>query len=279
MRIALVANSGSGSGDAAAAERLLSGSGADVTSFEPGDAAAAAGAGADRVVVAGGDGSIGVAAAAAARASVPLAVVPVGTANDFAAALGLPDEIEAAVELAVAGEVTQMLELGRLGDRPFVNVASIGLPPVAAMKASGLKAALGPLAYAVGAVRAGLTADPVECSVTCGSEVVHSGAVWQVTVACTGAFGGGAEIDADPADGALDAVVIPASSRAALAWRAYGLRSGRIDRQRDVDARRCPVVRIEAPPETAVNIDGELAELGAGEFTVERHGFDLVVPG
>jgi diacylglycerol kinase family enzyme len=204
-------------------------------------------------------------------------VIPAGTANDFARAMELPDDIDQAAELAVAGEVTRDLDLGRLGDRPFVNVASAGLPPVAAREAEGMKKALGPFAYAIGAARAGFSADPFACSVRCDGEDIHVGDAWQVTVACSGAFGGGSEVDADPNDGALDVIVIPAGSRAALAWRAYGLRTGRIDRQREVGAHRCAAARIEAPAETELNVDGELTELGAGEFSVTRHAFRLVV--
>ncbi len=47
-----------------------------------------------------------------------------------------------------------------------------------------MKAVLGPLAYAVGAVRAGVEADPVDCVVRCDGSEIHSGAAWQVTVAC-----------------------------------------------------------------------------------------------
>ena len=85
---------------------------------------------------------------------------PVGTANDFARALGLPEDLAEAVELAATGRRTERLDLGRVGERPFVNAASAGLSPVAAREAHGLKRALGPLAYTVGALRAGLFADP-----------------------------------------------------------------------------------------------------------------------
>src|SRR5919202_590514 len=83
--------------------------------------------GPDRIAVAGGDGTIGPVAAIAGRLDVPLAVIPAGTANDFARANGLPaDPVEAAA-LAARGTALRRLELGRLADgRPFVNVASAG---------------------------------------------------------------------------------------------------------------------------------------------------------
>ena len=133
----------------------------------------------------------------AGRLGVPLGVIPGGTANDFVRACELPlDPVEAA-ELAVASTSLRRLELGRLGDgRPFVNVASAGLASVAARRAAPLKPRLGPLAYAVGAVRAAATAAPLPCAVRADGETVFEGEAWQVIVAVTGAFGGGSEVGA-----------------------------------------------------------------------------------
>lgn len=275
--IALIANPKSGSGEGARVGGLLRSHGAELLEFDLGDEEKAAASEADRVVIAGGDGSIAPAALAAGKAGKPLAVIPVGTANDFARATDLPSDVEEASELAATGERTRALDVGHIGDRPFVNVASAGLPPVAAREAEGMKKALGPLAYAVGAVRAGLSASPLECSVSCDEETLHDGGAWQVTVACSGAFGGGSSVEADPRDGKLDVVVIPAGSRFALAWRAYGLRSGRIDRQREVEAHRCSHATLHAPASTVLNVDGDLAKLGEGKFTITQHAFELVV--
>src|SRR3954447_24928388 len=78
----------------------------------------------DRIVVSGGDGSIAPVAERAGALGVPLAVIPAGTANDFARANGIPSDLRAAAELAVQGTTLRSLELGRLSTgRPFVNVA------------------------------------------------------------------------------------------------------------------------------------------------------------
>jgi len=229
------------------------------------------------VVVAGGDGSIAPVAELAGKAGIPIAVVPAGTANDFARALGLPGDPMEACELALRGERLVRLELGRVGDRPFVNVASAGLPPAAARRASGLKRALGPFAYAVGALRAGLAARALDCRLECDGREVHRGPAWQVTVACSGAFGGGASVEADPADGRLDAVAIPAGSRLALAWRAYGLRTGRVERQSAVESVRCREAALESAREFSMNVDGEVCRFGPARFTVEPGAYEVVV--
>jgi diacylglycerol kinase family enzyme len=274
----LVVNPRSGSSQPEAIEERLASGGAEIRTVAVGEAEAADAEGADRVVVAGGDGSIAPVAEIAGRAGVPLAVVPAGTANDFARALGIPDDLEEACELALRGERLVSHELGRVGDRPFVNVASAGLPPAAAREAHGLKKALGPLAYAVGAVRAGLTAKALDCTLTCDGREVHRGPAWQVTVACSGAFGGGASVEADPADGRLDGVAIPAGSRPALAWRAYGLRSGRVERQAAVTSVRCREALLEAAKPFSMNVDGEVCRFGPARFSVEPGAFEVVVP-
>jgi diacylglycerol kinase (ATP) len=230
----------------------------------------------DRIVVAGGDGSVGPAAETAARAGVPLAVVPVGTANDFARALGIPLDRVQACRLAVEGSDTRLLELGWMGERPFVNLASTGLSPVAAAKAHGLKRIFGPLAYSVGALRAGVSTKPIRCRVSCDGRPLFDGRAWQVSVAVTGAFGGGSGIDADPHDGELDVVVIAATSRARLVVRAYGFRAGRLKSQRGVLSARGHEVDIRTGGETGFNVDGELVEADGGRFRAQLEAFRVV---
>jgi diacylglycerol kinase (ATP) len=275
--IALLANPQSGSGEADRVEALLRDHGAEVRRFGLDEADRVIGANPRRVVVAGGDGSIGCAAEVAARVQAPLAVVPVGTANDFARAVEIPLDPAAAAELAALGSRTRALDLGEVGERPFVNAASAGLSPVAARKAHGLKRALGPLAYAVGALRAGLTAQPLRCEVSCDGEELFAGSAWQVTVACTGAFGGGAAVEADPEDGVLDVVVIEATSRQRLAIHAYGMRAGRVERHAGVITGSGREVGVDTERGTDFNIDGELVEADRLRFTVRQRAFEVVV--
>ena len=276
-RIALLANPRSGAGDASEVELKLEARGAVVERFAISEHEAAAASGADRLAIAGGDGSIGCAAEAAASAGVALAVIPVGTANDFARVLELPTELEGACRLAVEGGETRRLDLGRMGARPFVNVASAGLAPVAARQAAGLKRALGSLAYAVGALRAARGASPIRCRVSCDGDEVFAGRAWQLTVACTGAFGAGASVDANPADGKLDVITIEATSRLALVRRAYGLRAARVESQRGVASGRGSEVFVDVPEGTPFNVDGEIVEAGTSRFGIEPAAFEVVV--
>ena len=284
LRIALIANPGSGSAEEADLDALLGDADGEieVERFPIERAAEAAECGAERIVVAGGDGSIAPAAEASARAGIELAVIPAGTANDFAARMGLPEDPAEAAKLALGGRRTRAVDLARAGERAFVNVASLGLSPAAADSAEDLKAKLGALAYTVGALRAAGSEQPIGCRVACDGGELFEGEAWQVMIGCTGAFGGGSQIEADADDGQLDAVVIEGGSRAALAKHAMGLRIGSVEKQKGVYSRRCSAVEVELREAGKLNIDGELVgceELGGERirFTIEARALSLVI--
>jgi diacylglycerol kinase (ATP) len=281
VRIALAANRASGGGlDPEPLAAAMRSHGAEVAIFESDELERAAEWGPQRLVVASGDGTIGGVAELAGRLDVPLAVIGGGTANDFSRAYGLPaDPIDAAV-LAATETHERPLELGRLADgHPFVNVASAGLASVAGRNAVPLKPRLGPLAYAVGAVRAAATGRPLPVTVRADDRTVFDGDCWQVIVAVSGAFGAGSGVaEANPDDGVLDVVILPSGSRATLARRAWGLRTRTIAQQHDVPHERARVVEVDLPPGREINVDGEFRERGLERVTVTPRAFRLVVP-
>lgn len=296
MRLTLIANPRSGTApEPEALEALLAADGAHVSYVpieqiadkdggELQDGALDAvrdGGSPDRIVVAGGDGSVGPAALCAAKLGVPLAVIAVGTANDFARAKDLPlGDLEAACALArdPAARIAHA-ELGMAGARPFVNAAAAGLSVAAAHAAKPHKSRLGPLAYAVGAVKAGATATPLRCSVTTDGEHRYRGGAWQVVVGVTGAFGGGSEIGVVSAhDAMLDVAVVPAGSRAGLVRRAYGMKTGKLTSQSDVAHERGKQIEVEVAGHATFNVDGETCRCEPACFTMHPGGFDVVIP-
>jgi len=80
------------------------------------------------VVAAGGDGTVGAVAAALVDTEATMAVLPVGTLNHFAKELGIPLELEAAVEIALTGAI-RAIDVGEVNGRVFVNNSSLGLYP------------------------------------------------------------------------------------------------------------------------------------------------------
>jgi diacylglycerol kinase family enzyme len=107
---------------------------------------------------------------------------------------------------------------------------------------------------------------------------VFEGGCWQLIVAVSGAFGGGSGVaEADPDDGVLDVVVLPAGTRIGLARRAYGLRRQTIAQQRDVPHEQGRVIEVDLPPGSEINVDGEIRQGGLERVTVEPRAFRLVV--
>jgi diacylglycerol kinase family enzyme len=281
MRIALVANrlSGSGRTDADRIEKLLTVRGAEVCAVGLDELDDPLPDGLARLVVAGGDGSIGVVARTARNAGLPLAVLPTGTANDFATALGLPRDLDAACALAVDPDsATQRREIGVVGGHPFVNAAAAGLSAVASRLAKPHKARLGRFAYAVGAARAGVTAPHTSCRVRCDGDVVFDGDAWQIVVAVSGAFGGGSNIGGTlPDDEKLDVAVVPAASRLSLVLHGYRMRRGMLTQADDVPHHRGREIEVDLPSDTEFNVDGDLRSFDPARFTLLDGGVDVVV--
>jgi diacylglycerol kinase family enzyme len=92
---------------------------------DPGEIAAASDA--EVLGMAGGDGSLAAVAAAALERDVPLVVVPFGTRNHFARDAGLDRDDPLAALAAFADGVERRVDVGRVGDRLFLNNVSLGV--------------------------------------------------------------------------------------------------------------------------------------------------------
>ncbi len=84
-------------------------------------------AGADVLGMAGGDGSLAAIADVAIEQDVPFVVVPFGTRNHFARDLGLDRNDPIAALAAFDGGVERRVDVGRAGERLFLNNVSLGL--------------------------------------------------------------------------------------------------------------------------------------------------------
>jgi diacylglycerol kinase (ATP) len=125
----------------------------------------------DQIYVAGGDGTLnevinGVAEVPGALARVTFGLVPLGTGNDFARALGVPEDVSGALDVVAQGRVAEV-DLGRLGDRCFINVSAGGfVADVSDAVDPKLKSLAGKLAYLIGGAGALLDHEPVDLEVT-----------------------------------------------------------------------------------------------------------------
>ncbi|MFE9689550.1 diacylglycerol/lipid kinase family protein [Micromonospora sp. NPDC005806] len=157
--------------------------------------AEAADLGPDVLVVGGGDGTIGTAARLLAHRDIALGLLPLGTTNNFARTVGVPLDLDAAVEVLTAGKVIDV-DLGLVGDMRFTNHVGIGLSADIMLKAPPrLKRVTGRLAYPLTAL--GLLARHRPLRVTVRAEArEHEFVTHQVYVA-NGGFHAGRPITSD----------------------------------------------------------------------------------
>lgn len=129
---------------------------ADPVAGSPALTRLAVAAGADLVVAAGGDGTVRACAEALAGTGIPLAIVPLGTANLVARALGVPGQAGRALEVAFGGR-DQPVDLGRVAaaDEGMVFAAMAGIGLDAAVVGAAwpwVKRRVGWVAYGMAAV-------------------------------------------------------------------------------------------------------------------------------
>jgi diacylglycerol kinase (ATP) len=175
------------------------------------------GRGVDRLVVWGGDGTVRACIDAVGSAPVRLGIMPAGTANLLAANLGIPTDLEAALDVALSDR-WRRLDVGTVNGERFGVMAGVGFDALMIRRADdGLKDKLGRLAYVAAGV-GGVGRSAVGTRVEVDGETWFDGPTTCVLAGNLGdAFGGIVAFpEARPDDGLLDVGVVTADS--ALDW-------------------------------------------------------------
>lgn len=174
----------------------------------------------DSVVAMGGDGMAHLGLNACAHTEAVLGIVPAGTGNDFARAVGVPSHVRDAVNLIVEGH-TKRIDLSHVtnaeGQRWVGAVVSSGYDAKVNRATNETRLRLGALSYGYVALRELANFSPMQYEVTVDGETRELEAML-VAVANTGIIGGGMRIapDADYTDGLLDVTVIHPVGRGKL---------------------------------------------------------------
>lgn len=249
-----------------------------VLSTTPGDVGAAQArraleAGADLVIAVGGDGTVRACAEVLAGTAVPLAIVPTGSANLTAKALGLPPRASAALRVAFEGRERQ-IDLAVADGITFAAMAGIGLDAAVVGATSGvLKRAAGWTAYAAAAAGQMLRPRTTFTIRLDGGEPLIRRAHC-VTVGNSGALPGGfvilpaARLD----DGVLDVVVLAPAGP--FGWADVGYRVLAGSRRDDARLERfqARTVEIGAQAELPRQVDGEMIAPARSLTVAVQHG-------
>ncbi len=284
LQIAVIINPAAGQGRPVlkVANRVFKSAGVAWEAFithETGDARnlaeAAAKAGVDVVAVFGGDGTVNEAASGLVGSNVPLAILPGGTNNATSLAFGIPFDLEAACRLAANREAPrQTVDIARIGDRYFLQLAGVGLEAKLVENASReMKDRFGMLAYGLAALQA--LSDPPNAHyrlMFAEREVEVEG------VSCLIANGNNLGISSlGTSDGLLDIFVLRKADLGSLINLAARL-AGMGENPAVLPHYHASQVSIDADPPQVVQADGEIVGKTPVQVSLVPRALQIIVP-
>lgn len=210
------------------------------------------------VIVGGGDGSMSGTVDELVGKDCVFAPLPLGTANSFARTLGLPLDLDGAID-AIANGRRRRIDLGMIDGDYFVNAASLGLSPmIGETVPHRLKRYLGRIGYLLWAVKCSLDFRAFRLVIDDG---VRERRMWSTEVrVLNGPFHGGVALS-DKAQVDSGKIVIQAvvgRSRARLAWDWYAKFFRLRDRNAHTREFHGRSFRLETRPSQRISIDGEV---------------------
>ena len=254
--------------------------------FEEGDAVrmarAAAGAGAELVVAVGGDGTLNevVNGVMDVEWAGRLAVIPTGTANDFASGFEVPTDVEGALEVALEGRALEA-DVARANERYFINVSTGGFGATATEETpSEAKRLLGPWAYVVTGVKKFSELRPSKARFERPDAPDWDGEVMLFAVGNGKRTGGGSLLTprAELSDGELDVLIVPGMPRMEFVALLPDLRAGTHVDNPHVLYFRTERLVVETEEPLSVNVDGEPLSGTRFDYGVADRRLTIMVP-
>jgi YegS/Rv2252/BmrU family lipid kinase len=233
----------------------------------------------DRLIAAGGDGTMNRLAPWCIEHGCVLGVLPAGTGNDFARGLGIPLAPDAACRNLAHG-VVRRVDVGRIGEGIFLNVAHVGLGSEVSREVGAAdKHWWGRFSYLRRLLRRVRWRRGFRATIVCGG--LRRRSRWlEIAVANGGSFGGGHRIfEASSFDGRLDVIAIRARPlhRLLLIWvRAQLFNATPADPAVvKLHGEHCVIRHCHRHP---VSADGEPAGETPAEFQVQQQALRVTVP-
>lgn len=217
-----------------------------------------------RVIAGGGDGTlndvISILMKHHRNDDVTLGVFPLGTANDFARGAGIPsNDLKAALKLAAIGDPT-IIDVGRMNDEYFLNVASGGFgSEITASTPQKLKKALGGVAYTLMGIAKLSDLKPYRCSVHIAGETAVETTMLVMAVGNNRFAGGGFDVapKANVKDGLLDIAVLASFEKSEIEHITRELADPFNAENKFLFYRQAADFTIESNRPLHINLDGE----------------------
>jgi diacylglycerol kinase (ATP) len=237
------------------------------------------------IVAAGGDGTLNevVNGIGENLGAAAVGLIPLGTGNDFARTIGVPADVDAAVDLIRAAQ-TRAVDLVRVTSdevRYFVNVSAGGFSGLVNEKMTpDMKKTWGPLAYLRGAAAALSELRAYQTTLAFDNAESLRIELYNVVVANGRYVAGGTEIapEASVDDGLLDVVLIPKRSTAELALVAAQIALGTHLSNDAIIFRRASKLTVNSKPGMWFNVDGELVGNEPARFEILPRALNFIAP-
>ncbi len=239
----------------------------------------------DMVVAAGGDGTLNevINGIAEHTEKIKVGLVPLGTGNDFARMLALPDSIDGCIDVLNAGCVRQ-IDLVRVTSdqiRYFVNVSAGGFSGTVGEKLTAeIKKSWGPLAYLRCAAEALPELRAYRTQIVFDDTSVLELDLYNAIIANGRYVAGGTPVAPEAAidDGLLDVVLVPEAPAGNIAVVVAQIMLGKHLASETIVFRRAAKVSIHSTPGMWFNVDGELVGNDPAVFEVIPRALQFVVP-
>lgn len=231
------------------------------TPDDPGSGLAkkAAAEGAEVVIAAGGDGTIHAVASGLIGTTSILGIIAMGTMNNLANSLSIPDTVEGACAIIAKGE-TKKIDIGNINNHVFLEVAGIGLEAVLFPAAEEIKSygLLSTIRGAIDGLISLFSFKPASIRVSFDGQKSRNYKVLQVTI-CNSPYYG-VHLQVAPGtlmdDGLLDVVIYKNFSKIEFIRHGISITKGRRILEPKITRRKVKTLHITADYPVAVHADG-----------------------
>jgi diacylglycerol kinase (ATP) len=233
----------------------------------------------DLVIVGGGDGTLNAAVDALVDTQLPLGILPLGTANDLARTLEIPNSLSEACKIIADGNLRR-IDLGWVNGKHFFNVASLGLSvKITQRLTKEVKRRWGVFAYAATSLQVIWGARPFTAEIVINGESVRVKTV-QIAVGNGRYYGGGMTVadDATIDDQRLDLYSLEIKHWWQIILLLPAMRQGRHIHWESVRSLQGQEIKVYTRKPRPINTDGEITTYTPAHFRVISKAIAVLVP-
>lgn len=223
------------------------------------------------IMVSGGDGSINICVNAMLKHNIdlPLALLPAGTANDFAFSFEIPSDLDGMLDIALGGHYIDT-DVGIVNGKYFINVAAIGQVVGVSQKTNpALKNSIGVLAYYLKAVQEVPTLRPISVRLTTEDKVIEEKMYFMVVM--NGKSAGGfrkVSPTSEVNDGLLDVLLFRDIKVLQMPTLFFNVLKGKHPYSKQVLHLQTKQLLLESEVDLPTDIDGEHGQTLPLEFGI-----------